>query len=46
MKNHSSFKNKVMDIDKVLTRLGIADLNEMQQKTTAAILGTNSDVVV
>ena len=46
MKNHSSFKNKVMDIDKVLTRLGIADLNEMQQKTTAAILGTDSDVVV
>ena len=35
-----------MDIDKVLTRLGIADLNEMQQKTTAAILGTDSDVVV
>lgn len=26
--------------------MGIADLNEMQQKTTAAILGTNSDVVV
>ena len=26
--------------------MGIADLNEMQQKTTAAILGTDSDVVV
>ena len=35
-----------MDIDKVLTRLGIDDLNEMQQKTTAAILGTEEDVVV
>ena len=36
----------MIDIDKVLAKLGIADLNEMQQKTTAAILGTDSDVVV
>ena len=36
----------MIDIDKVLTRLGITDLNEMQQKTTAAILGTCNDVVV
>ena len=36
----------MIDIDKVLKRLGIDDLNEMQQKTTAAILGTANDVVV
>ena len=36
----------MIDIDKVLAKLGIADLNEMQQKTTAAILGTDNDVVV
>ncbi len=35
-----------MDIDKVLSRLKISDLNEMQQKACAAILGTDSDVVV
>ena len=39
-------KKLMIDIDKVLTRLGITDLNEMQQKTTAAILGTDNDVVV
>ena len=36
----------MIEIDKVLKRLGIEDLNEMQQKTTAAILGTENDVVV
>ena len=35
-----------MDIDKVLNKLGIADLNEMQQMACRAILGTAGDVVI
>ena len=35
-----------MDIDKVLNKLGIVDLNEMQQMACRAILGTAGDVVI
>ena len=35
-----------MDIEKALSKLGITALNEMQQHTAEAILGSDGDVVL
>ena len=35
-----------MDIDKILSKLGIAELNEMQQHAAEAITGSDGDVVL
>ena len=35
-----------MDIDKVLEKLRIKELNNMQQAACKAILGTNDDIVI
>ncbi|MCI5817252.1 MAG: DEAD/DEAH box helicase [Paraprevotella sp.] len=35
-----------MEIERILTKLGISSLNEMQQATGAALLINNKDIVV
>ncbi len=35
-----------MEIERILTKLGISSLNEMQQATGAALFSNNKDIVV